>query len=71
MNTTLYFGYVKPNWKDGRKDYTFHYESIEVQETAKQYRVIKTNPKLYLDLCAVIKKSELDRAVFKACGLVK
>lgn len=71
MNTTLYFGYVAPNWKDGRKDYTFHFESIEVHETAKQYRVIKTNPNLYLDLGAVIKKSALDRAVFKACGLAE
>lgn len=71
MNNTLYFGYVTPNWKDGRKDYTFHYESIKVHETDKQYKVIEINPNLYLDLGSVIKKSEMDRAVFKAAPLAE
>ena len=71
MNNTLYFGYVTPTWKDGRKDYTFHYESIKVHETAKQYKVIEINPNLYLDLGAVIKKGEMDRAVFKAASLAE
>lgn len=71
MNTTLYFGYVKPTWKDGRKDYTFHYESIKVHETDKQYKVIEINPNMYLDLGSVIKKSEMDRAVFKAAPLAE
>lgn len=71
MNTTLYFGYVTPSWKEGRKDYTFHYESIKVHETDKQYKVIEINPNLYLDLGSVIKKSEMDRAVFKAAPLAE
>lgn len=71
MNNTLYFGYVTPTWKDGRKDYTFHYESIKVHETDKQYKVIEINPNLYLDLGSVIKKSEMDRAVFKAAPLAE
>ena len=71
MNNTLYFGYVKPTWKDGRKDYTYHYESIKVHETDKQYKVIEINPNLYLDLGSVIKKSEMDRAVFKAAPLAE
>lgn len=71
MNNTLYFGYVTPTWKDGRKDCTFHYESIKVQETAKQYKVTEINPNLYLDLGSVIKKSEMDRAVFKAAPLAE
>lgn len=71
METTLYFGYVTPNWKNGRKDYTFHYESIKVHETDKQYKVIEINPNLYLDLGSVIKKSEMDRAVFKAAPLAE
>lgn len=71
MNNTLYFGYVKPTWKDGRKDYTYRYESIKVHETDKQYKVIEINPNLYLDLGSVIKKSEMDRAVFKADPLAE
>lgn len=71
MNNTLYFGYVTPTWKDGRKDYTFHYESIKVHETDKQYKVREINPNLYLDLGSVIKKSEMDRAVFKAAPLAE
>ena len=71
METTLYFGYIKPTWKNGRKEYTFHYESIKVNETDKQYKAIKINPNLYLDLGAVIKKSEIDRAVYKANPLAE
>lgn len=71
MNNTLYFGYVTPTWKDGRKDYTFHYESIKVHETDKQYKVIEINPNMYLDSGSVIKKSEMDRAVFKAAPLAE
>lgn len=71
MNNTLYFGYVTPSWKEGRKDYTFHYESIKVHETDKQYKVIEINPNLYLDLGSVIKKSEMSRAVFKAAPLAE
>lgn len=71
MNNSLYFGYVTPTWKDGRKDYTFHYEIIKVHETDKQYKVIEINPNLYLDLGSVIKKSEMDRAVFKAAPLAE
>ena len=71
MNTTLYFGYVKETWKSGRKEYTFHYESIEVKETAKQYKVIEINPNLYLDLGSVIKKSEIEGSVYKANPLAE
>ena len=71
MNTTLYFGYVKETWKSGRKEYTFHYESIKVKETAKQYKVIEINPNLYLDLGSVIKKSEIEGSVYKANPLAE
>lgn len=71
METTLYFGYLTADWKDGHKNYTFHYESIPVKETEKQYKVTGINPNLFLDLGSVIRKSELDIAVFKACPVAE
>lgn len=71
METKLYFGYVKETWKSGRKEYTFHYESIKVNETDKQYKVIEINPNLYLDLGSIIKKSEIEGSVYKANPLAE
>lgn len=69
MEKVLNFAYVTPKWIDNKKGYEFHFESIRVKETEKQYKVIKTNPNLFLDLGSVIKKDELEhRAVSKACG---
>lgn len=58
METSLYFGYLTADWKDGHKNYTFHYESIPVKETEKQYKVTGINPNLFLDLGSVIRKQE-------------
>ena len=71
MNNTLYFAYVKPTYKNGQKEFTFHYESIKVHETAKQYKVMEINPNLYLDLGSIIKKSELEGSVYKANPLAE
>lgn len=71
MNKELHFAYVTPKWTDNKKGYEFHFESIKVKETEKQYKVIEVNPNLFLDLGSIIKKDELFRAVSKACGFAE